>query len=385
MRVAIVGDYPQDSTRIQGGVQAAFAYLVQGLSHIDGLQIHVLTFGKAGQREPLQIEQNKINLHLLPPFPRFELAKNFRTYQATLDKTLAAIQPDVVHAQDTTDHAYVALRSRYPAVVTVHGIRVEDGKHSSSFRLRMRNYLYDMLIGRSIIRRMRHLIAISSYVTSYFSARLQADTQVYYIPNAIAEDYFNLPAPTSPIPVVLFAGRVIPRKRVFELVQAFAPVAQQTPQAQLRIAGECSSEPAYVESIRNFIRQAGLDRQVHLLGSLDEAAVLHEFSGCTVLALPSAQETTPMVIAQAMAAGKPVIATPVGGVAEMVNHGETGFFVEVGDIDGLAQALLCLLQDPSLRLRMGQAGYKFAVENYRADSVARRTYEVYQKIVATGR
>ncbi len=90
-----------------------------------------------------------------------------------------------------------------------------------------------------------------------------------------------------------------------------------------------------------------------------------------------------MVIAQAMAASKPVVATPVGGVAEMVSDGETGFLVDVGDVNALANALLRLLRDPSLRARIGQSGHEFAVENYRADTVARRTYDVYQKVATT--
>lgn len=91
-----------------------------------------------------------------------------------------------------------------------------------------------------------------------------------------------------------------------------------------------------------------------------------------------------MVIAQAMAAGKPVVATPVGGVPAMMRDGETGYLVGVGDIDGLAAVLLRLLRDPALRDEMGRAGREFAIENYRADLVARRTYNVYREIADSG-
>jgi glycosyltransferase involved in cell wall biosynthesis len=205
---------------------------------------------------------------------------------------------------------------------------------------------------------------------------------VYYVPNAIDESFFDLES-TSDGQTILFAGRVMPRKRVMELVQAFAKVIQQAPSARLRIAGECCSEGHYVEGIRGFIQEAKLEDCVHLLGALSEEAILREFAGCDVLALPSIQETTPMVIAQAMAAGKPVVATSVGGVAEMVSDGETGFLVDVGDVNALADALLRLLRDPSLRVRIGQSGHSFAIENYHADTVARRTYAVYQKVGTT--
>jgi glycosyltransferase involved in cell wall biosynthesis len=228
----------------------------------------------------------------------------------------------------------------------------------------------------------RHLIAISHYVTDYFASQLRPDVQVHYVPNAIDESFFN-PVSSPDGHTILFAGRVTPLKRVLDLIQAFAKIAQ-VPSAQLRIAGECSSERSYVESVRGFIQKANLEDQVHLLGALPEDAVLREFVGCDVLALPSAQENLSMVIAQAMAAGKPVVATPVGGIPEMVSDGETGFLVDVGDVDRLADALLRLLRDPSLRARMGQSGREFALENYGADTVARRTYNVYQKVAATG-
>jgi glycosyltransferase involved in cell wall biosynthesis len=387
MRVAIVGSFPLDSNRIEGGVQSAFAYLVNGLRQIDDLEIHILTFGGRGLKRADQLEQDGVTIHLLPLFPRFEMAKNFRTYQTVLNEKLAQIRPSVVHAQDATDHAYVALRSGYPTVVTVHGVRREDGKYVGSWRVRLRNYVYSLLIERSIMRKTRHLIAISRYVTAYYTKLLRPDVQVYYVPNAIDASFFDLAKNTngSGSQIILFAGRVIPRKRVLDLVQAFAKIAQQAPGAQLRIAGEYNSEREYVETIRNFNQTANLEDRVHLLGPLAEADVLHEFAACDLLALPSAQETTPMVIAQAMAAGKPVVATPVGGVAEMVCDGETGFLVQVGDIDGLAGALRRLLENPSLRMAVGQASYKFANENYRASAVARRTYDVYQKIAGVGR
>lgn len=390
MRVAIVGSYPLDSSRIEGGVQSAFAYLVNGLRQIDDLDLHILTFGGRSLRQPDRLEQEGVTIHLLPPFPRFELAKNFRTYQAAFNRELVQIRPDVVHAQDATDHAYVALRSGYPAVITVHGVRREDGKYVGSWRVRLRNAIYSLLIERSIMRNTRHLIAISRYVTAYYSKLVRPDVQVYHVPNAIDATFFELAnkangAEAAASSTILFAGRVIPRKRALDLVQAFARIASQAPSAQLRIAGEYSSEKEYAGTICQVIQNAGLAGRVHLLGPLSEAEVLAEFAACDVLALPSAQETTPMVIAQAMAAAKPVVATPVGGVAEMVSDGETGCLVNVGDIDGLANALLCLLQDRSLRARLGRAAYQFAAENYRADAVARRTFDVYQKIAGVKR
>ncbi len=381
MRIAIVGDYPLNETRIWGGVEAAFAYLVRELARIDGLELHVITLGTAALTAGNGHLPGGAILHVLPPFPRFEMARNFRTYQERFDRKLREIKPDLVHAQGATDHAYVALRSGYPTVITVHGIQTEDSRHQWTFLQRARKRIYGRLIERYNLSHTRHLIAIGRYVVDYFLKVLTPGTHVYYVPNAIDESYFGL-GDKGNGGTILYAGRVIRRKRALDLVRAFARVVPQLPSAQLRLAGEYHTDPAYAACVKQAIAEEDLEGRVHMLGGLTEREVQREFESCDVLALPSIQETTPMVIAQAMAAGKPVVATPVGGVAEMVRDGETGFLVPVGDTNHLADALLSLLGDPRLRQRFGHAGRQFAAENYLAASVARRTCTVYAGIAA---
>jgi glycosyltransferase involved in cell wall biosynthesis len=385
LRVAMVGNYPLDTTRIRGGVQAAFAYLVKGLAKLEGLDLHLLTFRQPGFEGMERIEQNGLTIHLMPLYPRFERLRNYRNLQSLLNRELSKLQPDIVHAEEASADAYVALRSGYPTVVTVHGIRFEDSKYYSSWGQRMRLYLDGVLIERQVIRRTRYLISISQYVMNYFSNYFRADLRSYTIPNPIDERYFHL-QDKSAGPVVLFAGRLTPLKKVLDLIKAFETVVQHFPKAQLRLAGECSSEPAYVEAMKVWIQQKNLRENIYLLGPLSEPDIMQEFSRCSVLALPSSQEIAPMVIAQAMAAGKPVVATRVGGVAEMVGDaGERGYLVEVGDIGALAAAIQRILGSPALRARLGQAGQEFARQHYSNDCVARRTFEVYQSVAAAER
>jgi glycosyltransferase involved in cell wall biosynthesis len=380
MRVAMMGEFPLDSTKIRGGVQAVIAYLVKGLAQIDGLQVHVLTLRHPNWTGPDTIEQNGVTVHLLPIFPPLERLRNYRTYLANLKAKLAQIRPDVVHAQDSTSHAYVALRCGYPAVVTAHGVRCEDGKYYGSLGRRLRNYFDSWIVERYIMRHVRHLIVTGLYVSNYFKPLFRPDVQIHHIPNAIDESFFDL-TDTSDGRTILYAGRVIPRKRTHDVVQAFAQVAPQVPSARLRVVGECTTEVAYVKSVRNLIRQANLQDRIQMTGAISD--ISREFAGGDFLVLSSAEETSPMVIAQAMAAGKPVIATRVGGVPEMVGEdGTRGFLIDVGDVDGLVLAMLRLLQEPELRTRMGQSAHQFAVENHRLETVAQRTFKVYQNVTA---
>jgi glycosyltransferase involved in cell wall biosynthesis len=379
IRVVMLGDYPLDNTQIRGGVQAVLAYLVKGLAQIEKVDLHVVRFKYPKWTGPDRMVRNGVTIHFLPPPPSLERARNHKTYQVSLNAKLAEIRPHLIHAQDATTHAYVALRSSYPTVVTAHGVRREDGKYYGSLGRRLRNYFDSWVVERHIMTHVRYLIATGHYVTDYFAGQLRPDIQVYYIWNAVDESFFNLVNATDGH-TILFAGRVLPRKRVLDVVQAFAQIASQDPVAQLRIVGECQTELVYVESVRNLIRKAHLEDRIHLTGAIPD--ISQEFKVCDMLVLPSIEETSPMVIAQAMAAGKPVVATRVGAVAEMLGEGERGCLVDVGDVNGLAQAMLRLLGDPALRARLGQAGREFAVENHRMEMVAQRTCEVYQAVMA---
>jgi len=377
IRVALIGDFPSRPDRLGGGVQAAFVYLVRGLVEIDDLEVHVLTFGDPAADATLPPPVPGATFHRLPPFRRFEFARDFRSYQRAIDAVLATIEPDVVHAQGATDHAYVALRTGLPVVITVHGVQGEDRRHQPTLATRLRKRLYAATIERSNLRHTRYLIAIGRYVTDYFAQVLAPDVRVFRIANAVDASFFGLDHRPSG-GRVLFAGRVNRRKRPLDLVRAFARVAPLVPKAELRLAGDLLSEPDTVAELRRSIVDLGLADRVQLLGSLAEAEVLAEFAQADLLVLPSGQETTPMVIAQAMAVGLPVVATDVGGVAEMVEVDRTGLLVEVGDVDGLAAAMARILNEPATAAAMGAAGRAVALASYTQAAVSAATADVYR-------
>jgi len=379
MRVLLTGTFPEDAQKLKGGVQSAISYLAKGLSETPGVEVHVLSRRLRPGLPAAVLTRGPIVFHFLPASSRGELLRRFSPYRAMLDQKLREIKPDIVHAHDGTSYAYASLRSGYPCVVTVHGIRTEDGKYYSRYRLRARNYLYDLLIGRYVIRHVRVLIAISRYVTDYYRRLLHPDVRVHYVCNAIDGRFFNLEREKNG-PTVLYAGRVIPRKRLEDLIRAFAPLPSLVPGARLRIAGETDSEPAYVRSLRQLIDEVGVSDRIDFLGQLTESKILQEFRDCRVLALTSAQETSPMVIGQAQAASKPVVATSVGGVPDMIEDGRTGFLVPVCAVDLITDRLRRLLTDGCLAETVGTEAHRFARANYSADSVARQTVQVYRSM-----
>ena len=99
------------------------------------------------------------------------------------------------------------------------------------------------------------------------------------------------------------------------------------------------------------------------------------------MVLPSKDEPFGIVLVEAMAAGKPVVATRTGGPLDIVEEGVTGLLVEAGDDKQLADAILELLGDPERAAAMGQAGRKRAEEHFDISRVVRQLYEVYDRVM----
>jgi glycosyltransferase involved in cell wall biosynthesis len=100
-----------------------------------------------------------------------------------------------------------------------------------------------------------------------------------------------------------------------------------------------------------------------------------------LLVLPSIQEGQGIVLLEAEASAKPVVAFDVGGVNEAVRVGETGLLVKLGNVGGLADAVIRLLSDENLRQKMGVNGRKFVLENYTWDICAEKMLSVYRELL----
>lgn len=150
--------------------------------------------------------------------------------------------------------------------------------------------------------------------------------------------------------LILAIGRLVPIKRIDRLVRAFAAVRSAHPRARLRLVGD-GSERGTLEALA---RATGLGDAVVFVGW--SSASPDWYAAADIVALTSDREGTPLALIEAAAAGRPVVATDAGGVADIVEDGATGFVVPRDDESGLAKRLGVLLDDPSLRARLGAAG-----------------------------
>ena len=379
MKVALVGAYPRDPERLRGGVEAVTFQLARGLAALPDVDVHAVV-SEAGR--PLGVERTPdgVTVHSIGGSARWGNLLLARPDRRRIAKTLRELAPDIVHAHGVHREALGSLESGLPTVVTIHGILEAEIGLETSLGKRVRGIFRRRLVA-AVFRRMHHVILLTPEVEEYYRERLRG-TRMWIIGNPVDRRFFDTRQPEQP-GVVLFSGRLIPLKGVPNLVEAMARVVREVPTARLRVAGTAAN-PAHEAEIRATIERLRLSDVVLLLGNLAPEALAHEVARCSVYALVSKQETLPVAILEAMAAGKPVVASPVGGVPRIVRDGETGFLVPHGDPETLAERLLRLLRDAELRARFGANARRYAVEHFTLESVSRRTLDVYRQVIEGG-
>jgi glycosyltransferase involved in cell wall biosynthesis len=223
-------------------------------------------------------------------------------------------------------------------------------------------------------------------VSNYSAHELQAPrdrTRVIY-GGADPQRYF--PDPSLTRRGVLFVGRLTPHKGVDTLLQAL-PL-----DATLNVVGTIGHDPRPPE--RDYprrLRRLAHGRDVHFLGRVADADLPRLYRSASVLVLPSVQRTCfgkevrvsellGLTLLEAMASGTPVIASRLGGVPEIVEHGVTGFLIEPGNTRELYERIAQLVSDPALAQRMGAAAREHVLAHFTWQRVAERCLHAYAAI-----
>ncbi len=186
------------------------------------------------------------------------------------------------------------------------------------------------------------------------------------------------PPPPEGAPRLLCVGRLIPIKGHIVLLRALVQAREEVPELTLDIAGRGPLEPA----LRALCRELGLAGSVRFLGYV--APVQRAIEAATAVVVPSLGEGFGMVALEAMERARPVIAAAVGGLGELVRHGETGLLVEPGAAESLARAMVELAADPDRAAAMGRGGRRRALSGFLEDRCADRTELLYRAALGGG-
>lgn len=298
---------------------------------------------------------------------------------------LRAWRPDVVHAQDRRAGLVIAgLRfGRGPALVqTYHG--VPDDVAEPWFRgargaAGPSAYTRTVLAADAVVARiLDRTIVPADAMGAFLRRRLRVpERRIVHVDNCVAEA--SPSPPRGPVRHLVFAGLLVERKGLLDLLAALSLPGVLPPDARLTVVGD-GPERAAAERVA---RQEPLAGRVTFLGFRPDVPAL--LASADALVLPSTMEQQPLVVAEAMAAGKPVLATATGGVPAMLDvPGGPAFLAPPGDVPALAARLRALFAEPDPG-RLGRLLAERAHARYRPESCARRHLALYEKLTTSCR
>jgi glycosyltransferase involved in cell wall biosynthesis len=292
---------------------------------------------------------------------------------------------NVIHSHDYKSDVFAYLFGRW---MCPHPIRLLSTAHAWVL-LGLKGELYRRL-DLAVMRRLDHLIAVSHATKAEMVAGGVPAERITVIHNAIdtkawsphqESDSFRRELGLGEnFPVVGYVGRINREKDLSTWLKAFAVMARNYPAARGILVGDGRGDDAQAE-LERLARELGIERQVMFPGYRSDLQAV--YGAFDVFMLSSRREGLPNCILEAMAMGLPVVTTDVAGAKELVKDGETGYVLPLGDADGLAAALLRIIEDPVLRIRLRQAGRRRIESEFSFSNRLRRVEDLYAALVAT--
>jgi glycosyltransferase involved in cell wall biosynthesis len=310
-------------------------------------------------------------MELLPlaPVTEMDLSAAWR-----LSRAIKQLQPDIVHAHDPHGVAMAALALSMSTELVkpplVASRRVDFRIRGNSLS-RWKYRQVDCFICASEAVRQ---ILLSDGVPPEQAVTVHEGIDLGRVASAVpARIHEELWLPHG-APVVGNVAALVPHKGQKHLIEAAAQVVRQVPDARFVIAGEGELRL----SLEQQIKHLGLEKHVVLAGFRPDVLSLHK--SFDIFVMSSVTEGLGTSILDAMACGRPVIATTAGGIPEVVRDGENGILVPPRDHEAMAAAIVKLLKDDALRRRMGAAGLSLVNARFSSERMVQETFSVYERV-----
>lgn len=378
-----------------GGVEKRIIETAKRLQNQADITVYSGT--KAGFKEPATID----DVSFVPCYSTdriFPLDNWF--FNRSISKKTGVFDADVYEAHAVSGYGLLkALNNqgiKKPFVHTIHGVLADEYEQArenryQSFRGRIANYFMHQLakLEEETAKNSTLIVTISQYSLGKIKQFYNVDeAKVRIVPNGVDPEKFKPFEDQAAVKrqfglgnelCVLFVGSLIPRKGLPFLVEAAKKIVKEYRETKFIIVGE---GPLKNQLLRK-LKAANLSGNFTFLGNVKEDMLPAVYNCADVFALPSIQEGQGIVLLEAQASAKPVVAFDVGGVNEALLNGETGLLVKRGSTDKLADAIMKLLSDTALREKMGANGRRFVAENLTWDICAQKMLNVYHEALAT--
>jgi phosphatidylinositol alpha-1,6-mannosyltransferase len=273
------------------------------------------------------------------------------------------------------------------AIIQTHGLDI----------IYYRNFIYQQVCVRWL-KFCDRIIANSSYTAALAESKGVARDRLSIISPGVQPERFNVPTDVVKTKrhwnlngrkIILFVGRLARRKGVKEFIEnSLVRIVQEIPEACFLIVGDNPTESLahredIVAGIKATIEKSSLEHYVRLIRSLGDDEVIKLYQACDVVVLPALNvdddvEGFGIVAVEAAAAGKPVVATRVGGIPDAIEDGQSGILVRSGDYAELTQAIVELLRDEQKRVEMAKVSISQAKDRFAWEKIV----TMYERVLS---
>ena len=367
LRIVQVCPYSWD---VPGGVQVHVRELSAHLRE-RGHEVRILAPGRnSGKRDDAWIVGRAIPVRGNGSVARISFGPQVATVVA---RALREERPDVIHVHEPlvpSVSMHAVLNANAPVVATFHSNVGRERVSSLWFKLAAP-------MVRPVWNRLARRIAVSDAARHSVTSRM-GDGELLIVPNGVDVERFAgaKPAVLPGGRHLLFVGRLEERKGFPVAVAAFARLAERYPDLRLLVVGDGSERDA-VDDLPPAVRS-----RVEMLGRVDDDRLAGYLRAATLYLGPATGgESFGIVLAEAMAAGLPIVASDIAGYRDVARNGREAVLVPPGDPDALVAAVGRVLDDPALARSLGGSG-ALRARDFAWDTVADRLVDVYRKVLS---
>ena len=350
-----------------------------------GHEVHFISYSQpfrlSGRDKGIYYHEVPVSSYPLFEFPPYDLALASRMAEVAEFNEL-----DLLHVHYAIPHSVSALLARQMLAARGRKLPFVTTLHGTDITLVGLDRCY-LPITQFAIQESDGVSSISNYLKEQTVEHFGVTREIEVIPNFVncnvytpikdeakrAEARQRLAAPDEAI--LMHLSNFRPVKRVVDVVKIFARIVQEMP-AQLILVGDGPDRSA----AEWLAHDLGIQAKVHFMGKLESVNELLPLAD--ILLMPSSLESFGLAALEAMACKVPSIATRVGGVPELIDHGVTGLLYEVGDVEGMSLGALSLLKDRERLNAMRDAGRKTAQKRFCSTLVVPHYVRYYEQVLA---
>lgn len=313
-----------------------------------------------------------VRLHRLKPATEYWNPMGRVTSLGTPIPHLLTEEFDIVHGHTflpAVPTRAAGLLTDAATVFTVHGTALTSGvgRDESALAGLKRRIEKQFVLGFDY----DHVISVNN---EHIELLAENHSSVSCVPNGVDVDRFDVEVDERD--EILFLGRLAPKKRVSDLIDAFERLADEYPNTDLVVVGTGPKE----DELHQQAEQLGMSDRIHFEGRVSDEAIPRYYRRARLFVLPSVWEGHPLTLSEAWAAETPVIASDVEGIAEFVDHEDTGYLVEPESPSKLADAMRLALSNPEQAEDWAENAYELVTTEYAWRGVAEQTNDIYTRL-----